>query len=191
VSKDSAKNQVLGHAAEADGIEEYDNALPNWWLGLFYCCIVWAAIYAVHYHFIAHRSQPATLAAEMADANKRWPQLATAAAATTLDITPERVAAGEGIFKTNCVACHGVDMKGGIGPNLLDTTWIHGGKPEDVLRTITVGVPEKGMLTWGPILGPEKVAEVASYVVTKNREATGQTGTAPAPEAPKDSAGHS
>lgn len=189
MSKDTAKNQVLGHSAESDGIEEYDNALPNWWLGLFYFTIVWGVAYGVHYHFIAHRSEVGTLKAEMVEADKRWPQQAAAATAT-LVITPASVAAGEGIFKANCVACHGADMKGGIGPNLLDTTWIHGGKPEEILHTITVGVPEKGMLTWGPILGPEKVAEVASYVVTRNREATGQTGEGAEP-APKDSAGHS
>jgi cytochrome c oxidase cbb3-type subunit 3 len=134
---------------------------------------VWALAYAVHYHFIAHRSEVATLAAEMADADKRWPKEAAAAAATTVDVTPENVAAGETVYKANCVPCHGPELLGGIGPNLLDTVWIHGGKPEEILHTITVGVPEKGMLTWGPILGPEKVAQVAAYVVSRNRQATG------------------
>jgi cytochrome c oxidase cbb3-type subunit III len=166
-------NQVLGHAAEADGIEEYDNPLPNWWLGLFYFTIVWALVYGVHYHFVAHRSEVKALAAEMADADRRWPKEAAAAMATTVDLSEANVEAGEAIFKANCVACHGADMKGGIGPNLLDTVWIHGGKPEEILHTITFGVPEKGMLTWGPILGPAKVAQVAAYVVTRNREATG------------------
>ena len=170
MSKDT--NEVLGHAHEADGIDEYDNPLPNWWLGLFYFTIVWGVAYAVHYHFIAHRNQPAALAAEVAEANRRWPQEAAAAAAATLEITPASVAAGEAIYKTNCVSCHGADMHGGIGPNLLDTVWIHGGSPEQIQHTITVGVPAKGMLTWGPILGPEKVAAVASYVVERNREAT-------------------
>jgi cytochrome c oxidase cbb3-type subunit III len=174
VTKQSGRDQVLGHADEADGIEEYDNPLPNWWLGLFYFTIVWAIVYAVHYHFIAHRSQTGRLAAEMAAAAKRWPEQAAAAQATTLAVTEEAVEAGEAIYKANCVPCHGADMKGGIGPNLLDTVWIHGGKPEEILHTITVGVPDKGMLTWGPILGPEKVAQVAAYVVERNREATGQ-----------------
>lgn len=165
------RDQVLGHADEADGIEEYDNPLPDWWLGLFIFCIIWAFGYAIHYHFIAHRSQAGALAAEIAEARQKWPQ--EAAAQAHLAITPEAVQAGEAIFKANCVACHGADMKGGIGPNLLDTLWIHGGKPEEILHTITVGVPEKGMLTWGPILGPEKVAQVAAYVVTRNAEATG------------------
>jgi len=171
-------NQVLGHADEADGIEEYDNPLPNWWLGLFYLCIAWALVYGVHYHFIAHRSEVQALAAEVAEADKRWPREAAAAAATTVDLSEANVEAGEAIFKANCVACHGANMLGGIGPNLLDTVWIHGGTPEEILHTITVGVPEKGMLTWGPILGPAKVAQVAAYVVVKNREAVeGHEGT--------------
>ena len=173
MSTEIQRDRILDHAAEADGIEEYDNPMPNWWLGLFYITIVWAAGYAIHYHFVAHRSEPKALAAELADAAERWPAQAAAAQATTLTLTPAAVEAGEVIFKANCVACHGADMKGGIGPNLLDTVWIHGGRPADILRTITVGVPEKGMLTWGPILGPEKVAEVAAYVVQRNREATG------------------
>jgi len=64
VSKDT--NRLMGHADEADGIEEYDNPLPDWWLGLFWFCIIWAIGYAVHYHFIADRSQEKGLAAEMA-----------------------------------------------------------------------------------------------------------------------------
>lgn len=167
-------NQVLGHADEADGIEEYDNPLPNWWLGLFYFTIAWALLYGVHYHFVAHRSEVKALAAEIEAANKRWPQEAAAAAATTVDLSEQNVEAGEAIFKANCVACHGADMKGGIGPNLLDTVWIHGGQPEQIVHTITVGVPDKGMLTWGPILGPAKVAQVAAYVISKNRKATGE-----------------
>ena len=40
-----ATGQVLGHADEADGIEEYDNALPDWWLVLFWLTIAWVALY--------------------------------------------------------------------------------------------------------------------------------------------------
>lgn len=180
MSKQPVRDRVLGHADEADGIEEFDNPMPNWWLGLFYCTIVWALGYALHYHFIAHRSEVKSLAAEMAEADRRWPQQAAA----TVSITPEAVAAGEAIYKANCVPCHGADMKGGIGPNLLDTIWIHGGKPEEILHTITYGVPEKGMLTWGPILGAQKVAQVAAYVVARNREATGQGSMPTATPAP-------
>jgi cytochrome c oxidase cbb3-type subunit 3 len=172
--KKSPPDTLLGHAADNDGIDEYDNPLPDWWLGLFYLCIIWAVIYTVHYHFIGHRSQTGELKAEMAAAQAKWPQApAGGGAEGQLVVDNQTVAAGQAIFQANCVACHGADMKGGIGPNLLDTVWIHGGAPTDIQHTITVGVPAKGMLTWGPILGPEKVAEVASYVVYRNAEATG------------------
>ena len=166
-------NRLLGHADEADGIEEYDNPLPDWWLGLFWLTIIWAFAYAVHYHFIAHRSYQKQLAAEMAAAAVRWP--AQESSGATLSFAPEAVAAGEAVFTQNCVVCHGQDMKGGIGPDLLDPDWIHGGTAADVVRTITDGVPEKGMLTWGPILGPEKINQVAAFVITKNAEALGRS----------------
>jgi cytochrome c oxidase cbb3-type subunit III len=170
VSKDT--NRVLGHEDEADGIEEYDNPLPDWWLGLMWFTVIWAIAYAVHYHFIADRSQVRHLAAEMQAAEVRWP--ADAAANASFEITPEAVAAGEVIFLQNCSMCHGQDMEGGIGPALNDDEWIHGGDAESVIRIITEGVPEKGMLTWGPILGPEKINQVAAYVLEENAEHVGE-----------------
>lgn len=158
------KDVVLGHADEADGIEEYDNALPAWWLGLFYFTIAWAVVYGVHYHFVAGRSQAGEYDAEIAAAEARWPKPAAGAVAA---VTPESIAAGAQVYATNCVACHGPELQGGIGPNLTDTTWIHGGTLADITRVVNEGVPEKGMLTWGPILGPEKVAQVSAFVHSK------------------------
>ena len=170
MSKDT--NRVLGHADESDGIEEYDNPLPDWWLGLLWLTVIWAVAYGVHYHFIGNRSQEGRLAAEMQAAEVRWP--VEAAAAVSFAITPEAVAAGETIYAQNCAMCHGVELEGGIGTALNDTEWIHGHDSEDVIRIITDGVPEKGMLTWGPILGPEKINQVAAYVLDKNLEYVGE-----------------
>ena len=165
-------NRVLGHADESDGIEEYDNPLPDWWLGLLWFTVIWAVAYSVHYHFIGNRSQEGRLAAEMQAAEVRWP--VEAAAAVSFSITPEAVAAGEAVYTQNCAMCHGAELEGGIGTPLNDTEWIHGHDSEDVIRIITEGVPEKGMLTWGPILGPEKVNQVAAYVLDKNLEYVGE-----------------
>jgi cytochrome c oxidase cbb3-type subunit III len=170
VSESRARNQVLGHADESDGIEEYDNPLPDWWLGLFVGCIIWAFGYTAHYHIIAHRSQVKALAAEMADARRRWPDADKPA---TVVLSKENVEKGEAIYKANCTACHGEKLEGKIGPSLVDSVWIHGGAPEQVVQTITAGVPAKGMITWGPILGPEKIGEVAAYVLHQNHEALG------------------
>lgn len=164
MSKRVQRDQVMGHADEADGIEEYDNPLPDWWLGLFWFTIIFAFGYTLHYHVIAKRSPQKELAAEIAAAKVRWPESGGASGAFV--VTPKLVHEGEEIFKTNCVPCHGANLHGGIGPNLTDDVWIHGGKPEDIVHTITNGVSAKGMPTWGPILGPERVKEVAAYVIS-------------------------
>lgn len=157
------RDVVLGHSDEADGIEEYDNPLPAWWLGLLYFTMAWAVVYGVHYHFVGDRSQAGEFDAEMAAAEARWPKpdLSTPVAAVS---SAEAIAAGAEIFKTTCTPCHGADAHGGAGPNLTDETWIHGGTLGEITSTINNGVVEKGMLSWGPILGPEKVAQVAAYV---------------------------
>lgn len=182
----SGRDVVLGHAEECDGIEEYDNALPTWWLGLFYVCVLWGLCYAVYYHFIGHLSEAGDYRAEMAAADQRWPPPKVGA----LDLSPAAVAAGEQVFMTTCIACHGKDMHGGIGPDLLDNTWIHGGKPEEILKTVTEGVLDKGMPPWGKILGPEKVALAAAFVYTRNQQAAANlppVAPSPAEAAPAES----
>jgi cytochrome c oxidase cbb3-type subunit 3 len=161
----------MGHADEADGIEEYDNPLPDWWLGLFWICILWAIGYTVHYHFIGNRSQEARFEAEMAAAAVRWP--APEAADIVFAMTPEAIAGGEEVFTTFCVACHGQDLSGFIGPSFLDDEWIHGNRPEDLIRTINEGVIDKGMTPWEGILTPEQINHAAAYVLSKNAEALG------------------
>jgi cytochrome c oxidase cbb3-type subunit 3 len=159
--------QVLGHAAESDGIEEYDNALPDWWLGMFWLTIVWAVLYGGWYHFVGNVSQEKKLAAEIAEAEVRWPKKAA-----TIALTPENIAEGKGLYAANCIGCHGAALEGGIGPSLMDTVWIHGATKASILATITDGVTDKGMPNWGQMIGPDKVAKVAAYVISTNGHVT-------------------
>lgn len=166
--KERAKDQVLGHADEADGIEEYDNPLPDWWIGLFWFTIVWAFAYTLHYHFIAERSQEKALAAELAAAEARYTPAATTGG--PLELTAAMAEAGRAVYQTNCLACHGARLEGGIGPSLADGAWIHGGSPEDVVKTVTDGVPAKGMPAWGGILGAERIRQVTAYILAEQAE---------------------
>jgi cytochrome c oxidase cbb3-type subunit 3 len=169
-------NRILGHSDEADGIDEYDNPLPDWWVGMFWFTIVWAIAYFSWYHLVADRSQVKNLAEEMAAAEAQYPEQAAAQAAALADfaITPEAVTAGEAVFTQNCVPCHGADLRGIIGPSLLDEEWLHGGQAGEIIHTIIVGVQEKGMVPWGGILSPEQINQVAAYVITKHSEASGR-----------------
>jgi len=173
VSQKKERDVILGHEDEADGIQEYDNPLPDWWVGLFWITIIWSVAYLVHYHFIAHRSPEAALAQELAVAEQLYSQTAAGGNVAQFAVTAEAVAAGEQVYRANCVACHGANLQGGIGPSLLDDEWIHGDAPEDIIRTITEGVQEKGMLAWGPILGAATVNDVAAYVISRHGEAAG------------------
>ena len=88
-------------------------------------------------------------------------------------MTPEAIAGGETVYTTYCFVCHGQNLEGGIGQSFLDDVWLHGATPEDVIHTITDGVPEKGMAPWGSILSAEQINHAAAYVLAKNAEALG------------------
>jgi cytochrome c oxidase cbb3-type subunit 3 len=167
-------NRLLGHADEADGIEEYDNPLPDWWVGLFWFTIIWAVGYGLWYHVIADRSDEKQLQEEMAAAEVRWPKQQTVTAAE-FTVTPEEATRGQEVFARNCAACHGANMEGVIGPSLIDDEWIHGGQAAEILHTIIEGVLDKGMPPWGTMLPPEDVRDVTAFVITRNSEATGRS----------------
>lgn len=46
------KGEVVLREHEFDGIQEYDQKLPNWWLFTFYIAIVW---FLVHWCVLLHR----------------------------------------------------------------------------------------------------------------------------------------
>jgi len=53
-----------------------------------------------------------------------------------------------------------------VGPNLTDKFWIHGAGPEDLLKAVNEGFPDKGMPPWGKMLGDEKTRNVVAFVLT-------------------------
>jgi cytochrome c oxidase cbb3-type subunit 3 len=74
------------------------------------------------------------------------------------------ISAAQSVYITNCAACHGQKGEGTVGPNLTDDYWLHGGKINDVFKTIKYGVPEKGMRAWQEDLSPVKIAQVSSFI---------------------------
>lgn len=167
--KENPEELIRAHTF--DGIEEYDKKLPNWWLMTLYGAIVFAAGYWFYYHYPeAHESSQQRL-------DRTMNAIALSAAKTAgAELTDEQLwamskdikvtGAGAMTFQAYCATCHMPDLTGKIGVNLRDNIWIHGGKPTEIIATITGGVPAKGMPTWGPVLGKGKIAEVAAFILS-------------------------
>ena len=158
---------------EYDGIQEADNVLPRWWLGILYGSIIFAAFYWIGWQVLKAAPSPLLAyqeekaAAEAADAERLKAQGPfTPEKLVAMSKSPAIVGAGQKTFQSICAACHGQTAGGMVGPNLTDKFWIHGSKPEQIITTIRQGFTEKGMPAWGPQLGEEKVREVAAYVLS-------------------------
>ncbi|HLW50654.1 MAG TPA: cytochrome c, partial [Sphingobacteriaceae bacterium] len=83
-----------------------------------------------------------------------------------VDNSPAVIEAGFAIYTQNCAVCHGAVGEGGIGPNMADDYWIHGGEIEDIFRIVKYGVIDKGMIPWEQSLTPMQIAEVSNYILT-------------------------
>ncbi|MGN6103277.1 MAG: c-type cytochrome [Devosia sp.] len=91
---------------------------------------------------------------------------ADAAVGITGQTAPSDIAAGQNFFvKLNCAGCHGYDGKGGMGPNLTDRTWIFGGTPAAIFKSIYEGRPQ-GMPAWGTALPARDIWQLVAYVVS-------------------------
>ena len=165
------KSIDLGH--DYDGIRELDNKLPPWWVWTFYGSIVFAFAYMYVYHFsgsdwssLQEYEMEVEKAQEAKD--KFLAKMANAidenSVVTLTDAAS--IEEGKGIYTLNCVACHGEDGRGTVGPNFCDPYWIHGGGIKDLFKTIKYGVPEKGMISWKSQLNPSAMQKVASYILT-------------------------
>lgn len=164
------KDQPRGHVF--DGIFEYDNDLPGWWVAMFIIAIIFSVLYLGWYHLGIFPSQ--SLEGEYRVA--RYEAAAAAAAALAAAPPPadigavagdkDAMAAAKETYVSTCSACHGLYGAGVIGPNLTDDFWLHGNTTAAVEVMINKGVAEKGMPGWGDALGPEKVRQLVAYIVS-------------------------
>jgi cytochrome c oxidase cbb3-type subunit III len=162
-----------------DGIAEYDKRLPNWWLYTLYITIVfWVGYWGYYEWFHAGPTgeQEVVAAMEKIEVAKLAVAKVDDASLWKMSQNPAFVDAGKAAYDASCAACHLTSLRGkgesvaAIGPDLTDTTWLHGGKPIEIQDLITKGVLAKGMPAWGPVLGPKKITEVTAYILSKHKE---------------------
>ena len=179
-----------------DGIEEYDNPMPRWWLWTFYACIVWGIGYTIAFPAwpmisgatsgLLGFSTRGDLVADLervqaanAEINDQLVSVALTDIGEDPDLQQYAVNKGAAVYRTFCSQCHGSGAAGveGAGyPNLLDDDWLWGGTVEEIHYTISHGIRNEDdpdaryseMPVFGEILSAEEIDQVAHYVYTLN-----------------------
>lgn len=181
------KGDIVLREHSFDGIQEYDQKLPNWWLTILWLSIgFFFAYYLIYYSFGLLPTSEASMDARVEAIQKQRAD-AVQKTLSTLDDTilvntwstdSTIVAKGLEVYNQHCVACHAPDMQSNNGMtarSLVDGEWHYGDKPMDVFDIILNGTPKESegykmmrMQPWGKDLGPEKVAQVTAFILSKN-----------------------
>lgn len=168
-------SETTGHVY--DGIEEYDNPLPMWWLYLFYITIIFAVVYLALYPGLGKYkgyldwSSSGQYEQEVVAADEKYLPLYQKYAALSvedLQNEPEALAMGKSVFVNVCYGCHGADGRGSLGyPNLTDGDWLYGGSPEQIKTSILNG--RNGVMTpFRAVLSDKEIDSVSNYISSKN-----------------------
>lgn len=165
----SDRDELTGH--NYDGIEEYDNPLPNWWLFTFLGTIIFAFLYWLHYEIGGGPNLKTELAQAMQTIEAHQAQ------APKIELSEDQLQekmkavdmkAAAALYTSRCAACHGQDLQGMIGPNLTDEFWLHGkGKAQDISGVVHKGVLDKGMPAWEGLLKDDEIISIVAFILAK------------------------
>ncbi|MEI4232610.1 cytochrome-c oxidase, cbb3-type subunit III [Roseovarius sp. D22-M7] len=191
-----AEPKTTGHSW--DGIEEYDNPMPRWWLWIFYATIVWGIWYVIAYPAwplvqgategykdwstrsnVAQKIEEAEAA--NAEINERLVSADLTAIPDNADLNDYAVSAGASVFQTWCAQCHGSGAAGvqaGGYPNLLDNHWLWGGTLDEIRYTIAHGIRNEDdpdarysqMPAYDDMFEDEEIDQVVNYVMSLSGE---------------------
>lgn len=186
----NSKKEVETTGHEWDGIKEYNNPLPRWWLWSFYATIIWGIAYTIAYPAwpLLKEATPGLLGystrAEVAEeiaafdaANAgieaRLVETDLMAISSDPELNQYAQNAGQAVFRTWCAQCHGSGAAGAKGyPNLLDDDWLWGGDLEAIRISIAHGIRSEEdpdtrfseMPAFGEIFSKEEIGQVVAYV---------------------------
>ena len=171
----ASSDESTGHVWDGD-LREMNNPLPRWWVWLFVMSVIFSLAYLVLYPGLGSFagnlgwSSSGQYEAEVAKAQAaEAPLYAKFAAMTPEEISrdPQAKQIGERLFMNNCAQCHGSDARGSKGfPNLTDGDWLHGGSPDKIKETITLGRIGQMPPMAAAVGNSEDVKNVANYVLS-------------------------
>ena len=164
---------IEGHTY--DGIREYDNPMPGWWVAIFAITVLFAPLYMLGVHvfdwiddyqddFAEAGAELAVIREAYAASGPAFEESAAALQEYANDVSLLPV--GAEAYASTCASCHAADGGGLIGPNLTDEYWIHDPSPEGIWLAIKEGFPAQGMPPWEAVLTPEEKAGLIAFVTS-------------------------
>lgn len=190
----SKKGEIALRSHEYDGIREYDQMLPNWWLFIFYSSLAVSVIWWIIYYNLpiadtdAQRIDKQIAAIEKAKSKELEDMLSKLnddALVNQWATDTTAVEAGRQTYMASCIACHGQDLQAVIdaggqkiplpGLSLTDGTWKYGSKPMDIFKLINEGTPADSpghngarMMAWGQTMPPLQIAQLTAFLIHEN-----------------------
>jgi len=182
------KGEVILREHEYDGIQEYDQKLPNWWLYTLFGAILFFLVdWGIYYKTDWVKSDHDKIEDALTKIRVKQESELEATLATLDDTILVHtwandsaiVARGEQLYNTICFTCHGaqLDAPQKLGLSLIDGAWKYGAAPLDIFKIINEGTPadSKGMdptgarmIPWGQQYTPKQIAEVTAFLISKN-----------------------
>jgi hypothetical protein len=80
---------------------------------------------------------------------------------------------GQEIYNQICFNCHGPNLDGGIGPNLVDSYWKNGDSHDAIYRSIAKGVSGTEMIAYELVYSEKDLQSLTEFIIYKqegNRE---------------------
>jgi|SRR5690625_2346172 len=72
------------------------------------------------------------------------------------------IADGESVFRMNCVACHGAELQGGVGPALANNPFT--GNTTSFIEMVLNGFPDHGMPAFRGILDDQQLSSLLTFI---------------------------
>jgi cytochrome c oxidase cbb3-type subunit 3 len=167
-----------------DGIQEYDQSLPNWWLFTLFGSMAFAFLYWMAC-FVTETAADdrVTLNAELDALEAR--QLAAVknlddATLWKMSRNTQTVAEGQAVYNSLCFTCHAPNLAGikGLGFRLNDDLWVHGNTPTAIFNNISEGITFEGKPTGmaaQKVLGTGRIAAVTAFLLSAQKEGSMKT----------------
>ena len=175
--KRDPKPVIMPHAY--DGIQEYDQSLPNWWLFTLFGSMAFAFLYWMACFVTGTAADDrVALNAELDALEAR--QLAAVknlddATLWKMSRNTQTVAEGQAVYNSLCFTCHAPNLAGikGLGFRLNDDLWVHGNTPTAIFNNISEGITFEGKPTGmaaQKVLGTGRIAAVTAFLLSAQKE---------------------